>query len=275
MSAPDLTPWAGKLVVLKFGGAVAVDPKLEDAFVSDVAALAKAGARVVLVHGGGKRVSEIMARLGQEPVFVDGHRVTTDENMAVVEWILSGEANQRLVGKLNHLDVKAVGLTGRDGDLFVARPKDDHAGRTGLITAVNPAPVHQLLQGGFLPVVSPVSAAEDGGAMNVNADIAAGHLAGALKADLLVYFTDTEGVFAELGNAETLLRDLPLERVEAGLADGTFTGGMIPKLQGACEAAAHGCPVRITGGTSPGALLRAMADPTLGTTIAVTERTTP
>lgn len=258
-----------EMVVAKFGGSVSLNPDLEATFVKDAAWLYKTGRKVVIVHGGGKRVSEVMKLLGMEPEFVDGHRVTTRENMVAVQWILSAEANKSLVAGLCSQGVPAVGISGRDASLFKARPMGGKGDYTGQIEKVNPKIVLDLVKAGYVPVISPVSEGKDFQALNINADMAAGELAAAMEAGTLVYVTDVPGVFKTLGKPETMIHNLSPFGAGKLLVSGIFEAGMIPKIQGAMIASIGGVTVRIVGGPQPGALARALQDPSLGTTLAL------
>lgn len=264
---PSFSNFTGQRLVVKFGGSMAESWEATAAFLDELAALFLAGASVALVHGGGKRINAVMAQLGQEAVFVQGHRVTTPENMTVVQWVLSAEANKALVADLCALGVAAVGVSGQDADLFRAAPKDAHSGLTGLVHQVNPKLIQALWQAGFLPVISPVSAGPAHEAMNVNADIAAGWLAAALGADLLVCLTDVEEIYEDLRTKDKVLKTLSLPQVQQWLDEGFFDGGMAPKLAGALVAARAGVRVRIGGGLAPGGLGRLLNNPDSGATL--------
>ncbi len=259
--------FTGQRLVVKFGGSMAENKAATAAFLQELAALCRAGASVALVHGGGKRINAVMEQLGQQSEFLQGHRVTTPENMTVVQWVLSAEANKALVADLCALGVAAVGVSGQDADLFCAAPKDAHSGLTGLVHQVNPKLIQALWQAGFLPVISPVSAGPRHEAMNVNADIAAGWLAAALGADLLVCLTDVEEIYEDLSAKTGVLKTLSITQVQKWLDEAFFDGGMAPKLEGAVVAARAGCRVRIGGGQAPGGLGRLLNHPGSGATL--------
>jgi acetylglutamate kinase len=207
-----------------------------DAFVDDVVLLRYVGVDVIVVHGGGPEVSELMARFGKEPVFVDGHRVTDAETMDLARMVLVGRVNKTLVGRINTHGRLAVGLSGEDGLLLVARPRVDPGGRdlgyVGDVEAVDPTALRALTDKGLVPVVATVAAGPQGRPYNVNADAAAGSLAAALDAEKLVYLTDVEGLYADLADPGSLLQHLTVDEVEAILAGGKVASGMLPKLGG-------------------------------------------
>jgi acetylglutamate kinase len=232
----EALPWikrlAGSTVVVKYGGA-AMGTAGFDAFVDDVVLLRYVGVDVVVVHGGGP---ELMTRFGKQPVFVDGHRVTDAETMDLVRMVLVGRVNKVLVGRINTHGRLAVGLSGEDGLLLVARPRVDPGGRdlgfVGDVEAVDPTALRALTDKGLVPVVATVAAGPGGQPYNVNADAAAGALAAALGAEKLVYLTDVEGLYADLDDPGSLIPQLTVDQVEALLAGGRVAAGMIPKLAG-------------------------------------------
>jgi acetylglutamate kinase len=235
----EALPWikrlSGRTVVVKYGGA-AMGTAGFDAFVDDVVLLRYVGVDVIVVHGGGPEVSQLMARFGKEPVFVDGHRVTDAETMDLARMVLVGRVNKTLVGRINTHGRLAVGLSGEDGLLLVARPRVDPGGRdlgfVGDVAAVDPTAMRALTDKGLVPVVATVAAGPDGQPYNVNADAAAGSLAAALGAEKLVYLTDVEGLYADLDDPGSLLEQLTVDQVEAILAEGRVAAGMVPKLSG-------------------------------------------
>jgi acetylglutamate kinase len=234
----EALPWIKRLsgctVVVKYGGA-AMGTAGFDAFVDDVVLLRYVGLDVIVVHGGGPEVSELMTRFGKEPVFVDGHRVTDAETMDLARMVLVGRVNKTLVGRINTHGRLAVGLSGEDG-LLVARPRVDPGGRdlgyVGDVAAVDPTALRALTDKGLVPVVATVAAGPEGRPYNVNADAAAGSLAAALGAEKLVYLTDVEGLYGDLADPGSLLQQLTVDEVEAILAEGRVASGMVPKLTG-------------------------------------------
>ena len=243
----EALPWIKRLsgctVVVKYGGA-AMGTAGFDTFVDDVVLLRYVGVDVIVVHGGGPEVSQLMARFGKEPVFVDGHRVTDAETMDLARMVLVGRVNKTLVGRINTHGRLAVGLSGEDGLLLVARPRVDPGGRdlgyVGDVAAVDPTALRALTDKGLVPVVATVAAGPGGQPYNVNADAAAGALAAALGAEKLVYLTDVEGLYADLDDPGSLLQQLTVAEVEAILAEGRVAAGMVPKLTGIVTAVRGG-----------------------------------
>jgi acetylglutamate kinase len=275
----EALPWIKRLsgctVVVKYGGA-AMGTAGFDAFVDDVVLLRYVGVDVIVVHGGGPEVSQLMARFGKEPVFVDGHRVTDAETMDLARMVLVGRVNKTLVGRINTHGRLAVGLSGEDGLLLRARPRVDPGGRdlgyVGDVEAVDPTALRALTDKGLVPVVATVAAAE-GQPYNVNADAAAGSLAAALGAEKLVYLTDVEGLFADLDDPGSLLPQLGVAEVEAILAGGRVAAGMMPKLTGIVTALRGGVSRAhiLDGRREHALLLELFTDSGVGTMVAAEE----
>jgi acetylglutamate kinase len=259
---PYIQEFFGKTVVIKFGGHAMTDPALEEMVLKDIILMKLIGMNPVLVHGGGPMIDEWLDRLSIEAAFVDGLRVTDEPAMEVVEMVLSGKINKAIVSQIQHLGAAAVGVCGKDAGLFRARrkkkPKD--LGLVGEITHVNPGIVQSLIQGGFIPVVSPISMGERGETLNVNADSAAGALGGALGAYKLVLLTDVEGIYLgpEIGGraAQALASKLNAKDIPGMILDGAITGGMIPKAECCLEALDKGVEsVHVINGRNPHSLL--------------------
>ena len=260
---PYIRKFHGKTMVIKYGGNAMTDPALQAAFAADVVLLKLVGINPVVVHGGGPQIETLLKRLGKEGKFVHGMRVTDAETMEVVEWVLAGQVQQDIVGLINQAGGKAVGLTGRDGGLIRARklrltdPVDkttEHdVGQVGEITGIDPSVVIALQEDAFIPVVSPLGFGEDNESYNINADVVASKLATVLAAEKLLMLTNTAGVLDKAGH---LLTDLSAREVDALFADGTISGGMMPKISGALEAARSGVKsVHVIDGRVPHALL--------------------
>ena len=264
-SLPATCRYTGKTVVVKYGGSAigATDTILQDA-----AALSKVGARVVLVHGGGKAITGLLDKLGVETHFVDGYRYTDETVLGVAELALSAQVNKAIVGALSELGTPAVGISGRDGDLLTAGVKNPALGRVGEITAVDVHVLNTLLNGGFLPVVSPIAQGAQG-ALNCNADDAARAIAEALQADALIFLTDTDGVLVDSHNAATVISHINLERGRELLDSGLIAGGMAPKVRNCLQAVERGVgKVVILNGTEEHALLlETISQKPLGTTM--------
>jgi acetylglutamate kinase len=273
---PYIRRFHGKTIVIKYGGNAMTDPALQADFAEDVVLLKLVGMNPVVVHGGGPQIDQALARLGKKGTFVQGMRVTDAETMEVVEWVLGGEVQQDIVGLINAAGGKAVGLTGRDGGLIRARKlrmrdKDDPSiehdvGQVGDIVSIDPSVVRALQDDQFIPVVSPIGFGEDNETYNINADVVAGKLATVLCAEKLVMLTNTTGVLDKNGN---LLTDLTARQIDELFADGTISGGMLPKIAGALDAAKSGVnAVHIIDGRVPHVmLLEILTDQAYGTMI--------
>ena len=244
---PYIRRFHGKTIVVKYGGNAMIDQNLKEAFAHDVVLLKLVGMNPVVVHGGGPQIDEALERVGKKSVFIQGMRVTDAETMEVVEWVLAGEVQGELVTLINRFGGQAVGLTGKDGGLIRARKmhmpdKDDPTklhdiGQVGEIEAINPAVVKALQDDAFIPVISPIGFGSEGETYNINADVVAGKIAEILKAEKLVMLTNTPGVLDKRGN---LLTGLSARQIDELFADGTISGGMLPKISSALEAAKSG-----------------------------------
>ena len=260
---PYIRKFHGKTMVIKYGGNAMTDPALQQDFAEDVVLLKPVGINPVVVHGGGPQIETLLKRLGKEGKFIQGMRVTDAETMEVVEWVLGGEVQQDLVGLINQAGGKAVGLTGRDGAMIRARklrmadqqdPTREHdVGQVGDIESIDPGVVKALQDDAFIPVVSPIGFGENNESYNINADVVAAKLATVLQAEKLLMLTNIRGVLDKNGD---LLTELTPRQIDALVADGTISGGMIPKIAGALDAAKSGVnAVHIIDGRVPHALL--------------------
>ncbi|WP_298034370.1 acetylglutamate kinase [uncultured Desulfovibrio sp.] len=225
-------------VVIKYGGHAMDKPELSEAFATDLAHLVGQGMSIVVVHGGGPQISALLTRLQIESRFVDGLRVTGEAAMRAVEMALCGQVNKTVVSAFARHGVRAAGISGRDGGLLRARPKNPALGLVGEVTDVDPALPRCLLDAGFVPVVAPVASGPDGEAMNINADTAAGALAGALAAEYFVLISDVPGVLNADGCLIPSLNRAEITRLEA---DRVISGGMIPKVEACLNALDAGC----------------------------------
>ena len=244
---PYIRQFHGKTMVIKYGGNAMTDPELQADFAEDVVLLKLVGINPVVVHGGGPQIEQALNRLGKKGAFIQGMRVTDAETMEVVEWVLGGEVQQDIVMLINQYGGQAVGLTGKDGGLIRAKrlqmPDRENPGAfidigyVGDIEAINPAVVKALQDDAFIPVISPIGFSDDGQAYNINADVVAGKMAEILKAEKLVMMTNIPGVMDKKGN---LLTDLSAREIEELFADGTISGGMLPKISSALDAAKSG-----------------------------------
>ncbi|WP_292448272.1 acetylglutamate kinase [Methylibium sp.] len=273
---PYIRKFHGKTLVIKYGGNAMTDPALQQDFAEDVVLLKLVGMNPVVVHGGGPQIDEALSRLGKKGTFIQGMRVTDAETMEVVEWVLGGAVQQDIVGLINSVGGKAVGLTGRDGGMIRARKlkmidKDDPSiehdvGHVGEITAIDPAVVKALQDDQFIPVISPIGFGENNESYNINADLVASKLATVLKAEKLLLLTNIPGVLDKAGK---LLTNLSARQIDELFADGTISGGMLPKIAGALDAAKSGVnAVHIIDGRVPHAmLLEILSDQAYGTMI--------
>jgi acetylglutamate kinase len=235
-SLPFIKEFRDTTVVIKYGGSAMVDEGLRNTFADDVAMLHYVGINPVIVHGGGPRISEAMHQRGVEPQWVEGLRVTDAETIRVVQSTLAGEINPDIVRLVNAHGCVATGINGLDGNLFVARPKDERLGFVGEISQVNPGLVTSLQDQDFVPVIAPLARGEDGQVYNVNADTAAAAIAVAIGAKKLVYLTDVEGLYRVFGKEDSLIARSTEAGIKELLATGTVSAGMLPKLE-ACVTA--------------------------------------
>ena len=273
---PYIRKFHGKTMVIKYGGNAMTDPALQADFAEDVVLLKLVGINPVVVHGGGPQIENALKRLGKKGEFIQGMRVTDAETMEVVEWVLGGEVQQDIVGLINQAGGKAVGLTGRDGAMIRAQklkmldntdPNVEHdVGQVGDIVSVDPGVVKALQDDAFIPVISPIGFGEANESYNINADVVAAKLATVLKAEKLLMLTNISGVLNKGGE---LLTDLTARRIDELFADGTISGGMLPKIAGALDAAKSGVnAVHIIDGRVPHVLLlEILTDQAYGTMI--------
>ena len=276
LALPYIRKFHGKTMVIKYGGNAMTDPELQADFAEDVVLLKLVGINPVVVHGGGPQIEHALQRLGKKGEFIQGMRVTDAETMEVVEWVLAGQVQQDIVGLINQAGGKAVGLTGRDGAMIRARklkmvdsqdPSREHdVGQVGDIVSIDPSVVRALQDDAFIPVISPIGFGDDNQSFNINADVVAGKLATVLAAEKLLLLTNTPGVLDKTGK---LLTDLSAREIDAMFADGTLSGGMLPKIASALDAARSGvASVHIIDGRVPHALLlEVLTDQPFGTMI--------
>ena len=256
----EALPWIkrtwGMTVVIKYGGAAMTDPEIREHVATDVVLMKLVGINPVIVHGGGAEINSFMDRLGLPVVFHNGLRVTSDDAMEIVKMVLVGKVNKELVADINAHGRLAVGIAGDDANLIQARQKDEQLGRVGEITAVDCTVVRDLMADGFIPVIATVAAGDDGGSYNINADSVAGYIAAALEADKVIFLTDVDGLYADVGDKTSLISSLTVGEALEMIASDEASGGMIPKVA-ACVHALRGGVRRahILNGTIPHALL--------------------
>lgn len=263
-SLPFIREFFGKTFVIKYGGAAQVDEALKDSFAQDVVLMNFIGIRTIVVHGGGPKISETMKRMGKEPTFVQGQRVTDKETMDIVEMVLGGLVNKGIVSLINSHGGKAVGLSGKDGGLIQAKKKllkkktqgDDEGidiGLVGEVEKVNPGILNTLEKDGFIPVISPIGVRKTGEALNINADYVASAIACSLKAEKLVLLTDVPGIKDGEGKVLSTLNKLDIQEL---INEGVISGGMLPKVQACMQALNAGVgKTHIVDGRMPHCLL--------------------
>ncbi|MBO5402820.1 MAG: acetylglutamate kinase [Clostridia bacterium] len=237
---PYIRRYNGKCVVVKYGGNAMINQQLKEQVMEDIVLLWLIGVKVVLVHGGGPEISETMAKLGKKPEFIDGLRVTDKETVDIVQMVLAGKVNKTLVNMLEMKGGKAMGISGIDGRLIEADFKDKRLGYVGNITNVNIQPVNDLLEKGYIPVISTVACDEDGNTYNINGDTAAARIAGALEAERLIMMTDIAGILRDKDDPSTLIPQITVEESKKLYEEKVISGGMIPKVDCCIDALDHG-----------------------------------
>ena len=228
---PYIKRYVGKTIVVKYGGNAMVNPDLKQQVMDDIVLLWLIGVKVVLVHGGGPEISTMMDKLGKKAEFVDGLRVTDKETVDIVQMVLAGKVNKTLVSLLEKRGGKAIGLCGMDGNLIQAKIKDPRLGFVGEVTAVNKDPVTDILEKGYIPVISTLGCDDEGNAYNINADTAAAHIAGALGAERFILMTDIAGILKDKDDPTTLIPEISLSETDKLFDSGILSSGMIPKVQ--------------------------------------------
>ncbi|MCG3145125.1 MAG: Acetylglutamate kinase [Gammaproteobacteria bacterium] len=276
---PYIQRYLGKTLVVKYGGNAMVDDNLESSFARDIVLMKLVGMNPVVVHGGGPQITDLLKRMGKESTFIDGMRVTDTETMDVVEMVLGGQVNKWIVNLINRHGGKAVGLTGKDGDLIRARkmvftrdnpalkvPEIIDIGHVGDVASIDTSVIDMLIKGNFIPVIAPIGVGEDGQSYNINADVVACKLAKVMQAEKIILITNTAGVLDRQGR---LLTGLSSKDVDALIADGTISGGMLPKVRGALEAVQAGVRTAhiIDGRVEHAVLLEIFTDEGVGTLI--------
>ncbi|MBR7160460.1 MAG: acetylglutamate kinase [Clostridia bacterium] len=253
---PYIKDYYGKIVVVKYGGNAMVSEKLKEQVMEDIVLLWLVGVKVVLVHGGGPEINDIMNKLGKKAEFVDGLRVTDRETVDIVQMVLAGKVNKTLVNLLEKKGGKAMGISGMDGKLIEAVQKDVRLGYVGKITNVNITPVLDLLEKGYIPVISTIGCDDDGNSYNINGDTAAARIAGALRAARLIMMTDIDGILRDKDDPSTLIPEMTISGAKKLYQDGIISGGMIPKVDCCIEAINEGVKnVTIINGKVPHAIL--------------------
>ena len=253
---PYIQKYHNKIIVVKYGGNAMISEDLKLQVMEDLVLLWLIGVKPVLVHGGGPEISDMLKKVGKKSEFVDGLRVTDKETAEIVQMVLAGKINKKLVNLLGEFGGNAVGISGIDGHLIEARVKDERLGYVGEITNVNVQPILDLIEKEYIPVVSTVGCDKEGNVYNINADTAASYIAGAMKAERLITMTDIPGILRDVNDPDSIIKKVTTEEARQLFADGVISGGMIPKVECCIEAIEKGVRrVTILDGRVPHALL--------------------
>ncbi|MBQ3284605.1 MAG: acetylglutamate kinase [Ruminococcus sp.] len=271
---PYIKKYNGKIVVVKYGGNAMINEELKEQVMQDIVLLWLIGVKVVLVHGGGPAINDIMERVGKKPEFVDGLRVTDKETIEIVQMVLSGKVNKTLVNLLEAKGGKAMGISGMDGRLIEAEMKDPRLGYVGNITNIRPEPIMDLLEKGYIPVISTIGCDDEGNAYNINGDTAAAYIAGAINAERLIMMTDIAGILKDKDDENSLIPQITVSQAQTLYRDGIISGGMIPKVGCCIEAIYKGVhKVIIMDGRVPHSILmELMTDEGAGTMVLADEK---
>ena len=237
---PYIKRYSGKIVAIKYGGNAMIDETLKEQVMEDIALLWLIGVKVVLIHGGGPEINDLMKKLGKVPQFVDGLRVTDKETVDIVQMVLAGKVNKSLVTLIQTKGGHAVGVSGIDGGIIEAKVKDERLGYVGEITKIRPQPITDLLEKHYIPVISTVASDREGNVYNINGDTAAARIAGALGAERLIMMTDVAGILRDCKDPSTLIPEITVAEAKQLYAEGIISGGMIPKVDCCIEAIARG-----------------------------------
>ena len=264
---PYIKKYYNKIIVVKYGGNAMINEELKDAVMGDIVLLSLIGIKVVLVHGGGPEITEMFSRVGKKTEFVNGLRVTDKDSVELVQMVLAGKINKNLVNLIQNKGGKSIGLCGLDGHMIKAQMLDGRLGYVGEITDVNVEPIHDLLEKGYIPVISTVGCDDDGNTYNINADTAAARIAGALGAESLISMTDIEGILRDKNDPSTLISQIYVSEAPQLVREGVISGGMIPKVNCSIEAIRRGVgKVFIIDGRIPHAILiETLTDEGIGT----------
>lgn len=266
---PYIQKYHDKIIVVKYGGNAMISEDLKMQVMEDIVLLWLIGVKPVLVHGGGPEISEMLKKVGKESVFVDGLRVTDKETAEIVQMVLAGKINKHLVNLLGEYGGNAVGISGIDGHLIEAKVKDERLGFVGEITKVNVQPIFDLIEKGYIPVVSTVGCDNEGNVYNINADTAASFIAGVMKAERLITMTDIPGILRDVNDPDSIIKRVNTEEARQLFREGVISGGMIPKVECCIEAIEKGVRrVTILDGRVPHAvLLELLTDEGAGTLV--------
>ena len=266
---PYIQRWRGKIVVIKYGGNAMTDGALAARFAEDVVLMHQVGILPLVVHGGGPQIGDLMERLGKEPEFRDGLRVTDAETLDIARMVLVGKVNRDIVGSINVHGPLAVGVSGEDGGLITAAARNPELGFVGDVASVDPTLLTKLFAEGLIPVMSPIGADASGQAYNINADTVAGAVAEAIGAEKVVYLTDVDGLYEDLDDKGSLIRQIRADELQHRIESGDVTGGMIPKIEACIRAVSNGVTsAHLLDGRIPHvALLEIFTDAGIGTMI--------
>lgn len=264
---PYIQKYTNKIIVVKYGGNAMINDELKEAVMGDIVLLSLIGIKVVLVHGGGPEITDMLNRVGKESKFVDGLRVTDKEMVEIIQMVLAGKINKNLVNLLQSKGGKAVGLCGIDGHMIKATMKKKELGYVGEITDVNVQPILDVLEKGYIPVISTVGYDDDGNSYNINADTAAARIAGQLKCESFISMTDIAGILRDKNDPSTLIPKIYVSEAPQLIAEGVISGGMIPKIECCIEAIRRGVKkVFVIDGRIPHAILiETLTDEGIGT----------
>lgn len=264
---PYIQKYYNKIIVVKYGGNAMTSDELKQAVMTDVVLLSLIGIKVVLVHGGGPEITEMLGKIGKKSEFIDGLRVTDEETVDVVQMVLAGKINKNLVNLLQNIGGKAMGLCGTDGHLIEARQLDPRLGYVGEITNINVEPILDLLEKGYIPVISTIGCDSEGNIYNINADTAAARIAGMLKAESLISMTDISGILRDKDDPSSLIPQINVSEAPQLMREGVISGGMIPKVECCIEAIRRGVrKVFIIDGRVPHSILiEILTDEGIGT----------
>ena len=264
---PYIKNYNGKIVVIKYGGNAMINDKLKNSVVRDIVLLSLIGVKVVLVHGGGPEISEMLSKIGKESKFVNGLRVTDSETVEIVQMVLAGKINKNLVNMIECCGGRSIGLSGLDGHMIKAEMKNEELGYVGRITKIDPRPILDVIEKGYIPVVSTLGCDDEGNVYNINADTAAAKIAGALGAESLLTLTDTAGILMDKDDPDTLITKINIEETKKLIEDGVICDGMIPKVECCTNALLDGVKkVFIVDGRIPHSILiETITDEGIGT----------
>lgn len=264
---PYIKKYTGKIIVVKYGGNAMINEELKNSVVRDIVLLSLIGVKVVLVHGGGPEITDMLGKIGKQTQFVDGLRVTDKETVDVAQMVLAGRINKNLVNLIECCGGNSIGLSGIDGHMIKAEMKDERLGFVGKICEINPKPILDIIERGYIPVVSTLGCDGDGNVYNINADTAAAKIAGALNAESLISLTDTPGILMDKDDPDTLISHITVEETKKLIEDGVIRDGMIPKVECCTNAILDGVKrVFIIDGRIPHSILiETLTDEGIGT----------